>query len=166
MQVKFKAGEPIQYDSDAGALFDGNIEECRDHAGPFKWRSADLSRDGEFICGAAIVKGRHIVHLWQSRGCHIAAVLEGPQVGMVACAWHPDSSRSVLLCYSVLALGEQALPEELERPPGLQNNSDSARGLQANFAQHHRGWHGISVGIHSSTELGCVCPRLPNPLSQ
>eukprot|EP00892_Ulva_mutabilis_P007469 jgi/Ulvmu1/5094/UM021_0111.1 len=92
-----EAGEPVQCKSEAGPLFDGHIEECKDHAGPFKWCSADLSRDGEFICGAAVVKDRHIVHVWQARGSHIAAVLEGPQVGMVSCAWHPDSSRLILL---------------------------------------------------------------------
>lgn len=43
-----------------------------------------------------MVKGRHIVHLWQARGSHIAAVLEGPQVGMVVCTWHPDSTRYFL----------------------------------------------------------------------
>lgn len=108
MQSRCKAGEPLQYKSEPGALFDGQAEECKDHAGPFKWCSADLSRDGEFICGAAVVKDRHIIHVWQARGSHIAAVLEGPQVGMVACAWHPDSSRCD--CFPAASWSNQCVP--------------------------------------------------------
>lgn len=95
MQSARNVAEPLHGNDDGAVIFDGKIEECRDHAGPFKWCSASLSRDGEFICGGAVVKGRHILHLWQARGSHIAAVLEGPQTGVVACGWHPDSSRCV-----------------------------------------------------------------------
>jgi WD40 repeat protein len=93
VQGKCKMHEPVRAPDPPGTLLSSTVDECKDHAGTFKWGSACLSRDGEFICGGAIVKDRHIVHLWQARGSHIAAVLEGPQTSVISCKWHPDASR-------------------------------------------------------------------------
>jgi hypothetical protein len=74
-------------------LLELSTSECKDHVHSLKWQCAQLSRDGEYICGGALVRDRHIIHLWESSGAHMASVLEGPQVALVSVAWHPDPSR-------------------------------------------------------------------------
>jgi hypothetical protein len=76
-----------------GTIVDRNVTEVKDHVDAFKWTTADLTRDGEYMCAGADAKDKHIIYIWQAQGGIPVRVLEGPPIGLQACSWLPDPSR-------------------------------------------------------------------------
>lgn len=88
----------------AGPLISRRCTECKDHVDAFKWTCADVSRDGEYICAAAVAADKHIIYVWQAAGGHIASVLEGPEGGLDWCGWHPDPGRCVAVVKFIFSI--------------------------------------------------------------
>lgn len=74
-------------------LLEGGVSEFRDAVDTFRWLKGAVTRDGAFLAAPAVASERHIVHVWDAATAQLAVVLEGPQVGVRACHWHPDPAR-------------------------------------------------------------------------
>jgi hypothetical protein len=95
----------------AGTIIDRRCTECKDHVDAFKWSGADLSRDGEYICAAAVAPDKHIIYIWQATGGHVASVLEGPDGGLEWCGWQPDPGRCAPLATNNTPIFQHSLPD-------------------------------------------------------
>lgn len=96
-----KPGTALLAGSALGALLAADAAEFREALDNVKWRCASVSRDGEVVMGGAVLKDRHVIYLWERVSGRLLRVLEGPQVGLQSCLWHPSPYRSMLLTVTV-----------------------------------------------------------------